>query len=119
MNRSLLLCLLLLSAVIPAQADDFWHDTVRACIVGGGVIGATSALVLYPAALAGTTNMPATLVVFGNTVFGCGLGAIGMMSAHGISAAYDDLTSSPTPVPVPAAPANVEPTPAPDSEPTP
>jgi hypothetical protein len=91
MKRYILSFIVLIAMTASIQAEDFWHDSVRACIVGGGVIGATSALVLYPAVMASPTTLPATVIVMGNTIFGCGLGAIGTMLAYGAGSAYDSL----------------------------
>jgi len=94
MKRHILAIALVFAAIAPAHAEDFWHDAVRACIVGGGVVGASSALVLYPAVIAGTTTLPATVIVIGNTIFGCGVGTIGTMLAYGVGSLYGSMFSS-------------------------
>ncbi|MEI6413001.1 MAG: hypothetical protein WCP34_01920 [Pseudomonadota bacterium] len=87
---------LLLATLAPlthAAESDFWRDTGRACLVGGGVMGASSALVLYPAVASGATTLPATTLIVTNTLFGCGMGMAGMMLAYGTGAVYDKLFS--------------------------
>jgi len=91
MKRHVLTFALLLASIAPVHAEDFWHDSVRACIVGGGVVGASSALVLYPAVMAGTTTLPASVIVIGNTIFGCGLGTIGTMFVYGVGSLYESM----------------------------
>jgi hypothetical protein len=101
MKRYVLTFALLLASIIPAQAEDFWHDSVRACIVGGGVVGASSAFLLYSAAAAGTVTLPVSAIVAGNTIFGCGLGTIGTMLVYGAGSLYSSMTSSSEPAPTP------------------
>ena len=48
-------------------------------------------MVLYPAVASGATTLPATTLVIGNTIFGCGLGMVGAMAAYGFGALYDKL----------------------------
>ncbi len=98
MKQYLLLFLLLSVAIPQAQAEDFWHDSVRACVVGGGVVGASSALLLYSAAAAATAGtsaamLPASTIVVGNTIFGCGLGTIGTMLVYGLGSVYHNMAS--------------------------
>jgi hypothetical protein len=93
MKRYALTFALLLASITTLHAEDFWHDSVRACIVGGGVVGASSVLVLYPAVMAGTTTLPASMIVIGNTIFGCGLGTIGTMLVYGTGSLYESVFS--------------------------
>jgi hypothetical protein len=88
MKKIILAVTLLVTGTTAVQAEDFWHDSVRGCIVGGGVVGATSALVLYPAVMSGATTVPATAIVIGNSIFGCGLGTIGTMLIYGAHSLY-------------------------------
>lgn len=90
---SLALLLVTVPPLTQAAENDFWRDTGRACLVGGGVLGASSALVLYPAVASGTTTLPATTLIITNTLFGCGMGMAGMMLAYGTGAVYDTLFS--------------------------
>lgn len=96
MKKFLSASILLFAFLSQAQAEDFWHDSVRACVVGGGVIGTASALMLYSAAAttaAGATvlALPAGPVVIGNTIFGCGLGTIGTMIIYGLGSLYQNM----------------------------
>ncbi len=81
----------LLLATIPSHADDIWHDSVYGCVIGGGVTGTSSAFVMYTAMASGAGTVPATAVILGNTIFGCGLGTIGVMLYHGLDSAYTTL----------------------------
>jgi hypothetical protein len=83
--------LLALAAATPVQADDVWHDSVYGCVIGGGVAGTSAAFVIYSAMASGAGTVPATAVVVGNTIFGCGLGTIGVMLYHGVSSTYTSL----------------------------
>lgn len=98
MKRYVLTVVLLFATFSQVQAEDFWHDSVRACVVGGGVIGASSALLLYSATAAATSGatmvLPAGTIVIGNTIFGCGLGTIGTMIVYGVGSVYQNMTSS-------------------------
>jgi sulfite exporter TauE/SafE len=94
MKRLMLTFVLLGIVVLPAQAEDLWHDSVRACVVGGGVIGASSAMLLYSSAAAATAAgaaFPGSLVVAGNTIFGCGLGTLGTMFVYGLGSLYEGM----------------------------
>lgn len=98
MKRFLPASLLLLASFSQVQAEDFWHDSVRACVVGGGVIGTASALMIYSATTAATVGatiaMPAGPVVIGNTIFGCGLGTMGTMLIYGLGNLYQNMVST-------------------------
>ncbi|CAK0777202.1 membrane hypothetical protein [Gammaproteobacteria bacterium] len=89
----LVLWLTSVTSLTHAAESEFWRDTGRACLVGGGVMGASSALVLYPAVTSGATTLPATTLIITNTLFGCGMGMAGMMLAYGTGAVYDKLFS--------------------------
>ena len=88
----------LLLAAAPAMAEeDFWRYSVQGCFIGGGVMGTATALVLYPAAASGTVTLPATTLVIGNTLFGCGLGTVGAMAAYGLGSIRYYLLGAPSP----------------------
>jgi hypothetical protein len=107
--KRLLLALVILAAVTaPAQADSFWRDSGRACFFGAAVLGISAAMVLYPAVASGATTLPATALVVGNTVFGCGLGMVGSVAAYSFDALYEKLFSDGA-----AAPLDSEPAPPP------
>lgn len=96
MRKSLQVLILLFTFLSQAQAQDFWHDSVRACVVGGGVIGTASALMIYSVATTATAGataivLPAGPVVIGNTIFGCGLGTIGTMIIYGLGSLYQNM----------------------------
>lgn len=97
MKRYALLLVLLFTASSQVQAEDFWHDSVRACVVGGGVVGSASALLLYSAAASATATatvaLPAGTIVIGNTIFGCGLGTIGTMFVYTLGTLYQGMVS--------------------------
>lgn len=98
MKRYVLTVALLFAAMFPAaHAEDLWHDSVRACIVGGGVVGTSSALLLYSAATAGTVTLPAGMIILGNTIFGCGLATVGTMLVYGLGSVYHGMVSQPEP----------------------
>jgi hypothetical protein len=98
MKRFLQVSIILLASFSQAQAEDFWRDSVRACVVGGGVIGTASALMLYSAATTAVSGaaiaLPAGPVVVGNTIFGCGLGTIGTMLMYGLGNLYQNMVFS-------------------------
>ncbi|MEI8396844.1 MAG: hypothetical protein WCF85_19080 [Rhodospirillaceae bacterium] len=103
--KRLLPVLVILFAITatPSRADEFWRSTGQSCFFGAAVLGISAAMVLYPALISSATTLPATTLVFGNGVFGCGLGMIGTFAAHGFDALYDRLFASP-PGPAPFAP---------------
>lgn len=80
----------LLLASTTLQAEDIWHDSVYGCAIGGGVAGTSSAFAIASLA-SGAGTIPTTAVIVGNTVFGCGLGTIGVMLYHGVSSLYTGL----------------------------
>ncbi|CAK0753383.1 conserved exported hypothetical protein [uncultured Gammaproteobacteria bacterium] len=89
---------LVLAGAAPGQAGDLVKETGRACVFGGVGLGVVSALVLYPAVATGTTSLPVTGLILGNSVFGCGIAAIGAAAAHGFAWLYDQMfTDSPAP----------------------
>ena len=101
MKRLLLVLVILAATATPGRASDFWRESGRACFFGAAVLGTSAALVLYPAVASGATTLPATTLVIGNTIFGCGLGMIGAMAAYGFGALYDQLAPTES---APAAP---------------
>ncbi|CAK0760255.1 conserved exported hypothetical protein [Gammaproteobacteria bacterium] len=70
-------------------ASELWKNAGQACVFGGSVLGVTSIVVLYPAIAVGTNNLPVTSLILGNTLFGCGISAIGASAAHAFGWAYD------------------------------
>ena len=111
MRRLLLVLAIVLAAgMSPVQAqpqqanEDLIRQGVQACAFGGAVLGVTSLLVLYPAIMGGgVTNVPLTQIVLGNTLFGCGIAAVGAAAARGVSFVYDNVfASAPAAEPVPA-----------------
>ncbi len=87
----------------PAQQTSSHGDLVRqtgsACVFGGAVLGVTSLLVLYPALAGAPTTVPVGSVILGNTLFGCGIAAVGAAAAYGFSWFYDSvLVGSTAPV---------------------
>lgn len=121
MKRYALSLALLFAVTSQVQAEDFWHDSVRACVVGGGVVGSASALLLYSAAASATATatvaLPASTIVIGNTIFGCGLGTIGTMFVYSLGTLYQGLASPQMPRHTmqvqPSQPEEVQPEPAP------
>lgn len=103
MKRVLLVLAILVATASPSRANDFWRESGQACFFGAAVLGVSAAMVLYPAVASGAATLPATTLVIGNTVFGCGLGMVGAMAAAGFRALYDRLTPDET-VPAPLAP---------------
>ncbi len=97
MKRMLLVLILLATTSSPSHAEDFWRESGRACFFGASVLGVSAAMVLYPAVASGAT-VPATTLVIGNAIFGCGLAMIGTMASYGFGALYDRINPS-EPVP--------------------
>ncbi|CAK0757482.1 membrane hypothetical protein [Azospirillaceae bacterium] len=96
MRRLLLLVVVLVLALpVPGQAADMWRESGRACVFGGAVMGVSSALVLYPAIAAGATTLPAGSLILGNTIFGCGVAALGAAAAWGFAWFYDQMFGQP------------------------
>ncbi|MEI6985323.1 MAG: hypothetical protein WCK65_04270 [Rhodospirillaceae bacterium] len=93
MRRLLLVLAVLVATSSPSQADEFWRDSGQACFFGATVLGISAAMLLYPAVASAATTLPATTLVIGNVVFGCGLAMIGSMAAYGFGAIYDSLAS--------------------------
>lgn len=95
--RKLLLVLVVLASGLAvgtgsARAEgDFWRESGRACVFGGAVLGISAALVLYPAIVSGATTLPASTLIIGNTIFGCGVAALGALASHGFGLVYDQL----------------------------
>ncbi|MBI1208374.1 MAG: hypothetical protein GC191_13950 [Azospirillum sp.] len=92
MKKILMVLVILAATASPGRAEsDLWKEAGRACVFGGAVLGVTSMLVLYPALVTGQTALPATSLVLGNTIFGCGIASLGAAAASGFSWAYDSL----------------------------
>jgi len=128
MKKILLITLLLLVLTTEKGYAEggLWRDAGQACVFGGSVLGVTSIMVLYPAIAMGTSTIPVTSLILGNTLFGCGISAIGASAAYGFGWAYDrafgpepqpetskippavlpatPITSSPPPVTLPVVP---------------
>ena len=104
MKRLLLVLAILAATATPSRADDFWRESGRACFFGAAVLGVSAAMVLYPAVASGATTLPATTLVVGNTIFGCGLGMVGAMAAYGFGALYDKLVPTETAPAMPTIP---------------
>jgi len=102
------LAVLLLTAAPALAQQDGLRETGRACVFGGAVLGISSLLVLAPAVAAAETALPATSLVLGNTVFGCGIAALGALAASTFTWVYDGVvgTVAPAPVLVPLPPAH-------------
>lgn len=112
MKKILMVLLLLAATTTRGQADaGLWRDAGQACVFGGSVLGITSILVLYPAIAMGTNSIPVTSLILGNTLFGCGISAIGASAAYGFGWAYD-RTFGPEPPP-PGSPETSSPIPTP------
>ena len=99
MRKLLLVLALVLALPASGQAADLWRESGRACVFGGAVMGVSSALVLYPAIAAGATTLPAGSLIIGNTVFGCGVAALGAAAAWGFAWVYDQVFGAPDPAP--------------------
>ena len=120
--RKILIVLLLLFATTATRSyadGNLWKQAGESCVFGGSVLGITSIVVLYPAIAMGTNSIPVASLILGNTLFGCGIAAIGASAAYGFGWAYDRAfgpdqpTSTGTPASPPTAPAQpVTPTPA-------
>ncbi len=104
MKRVLLILAILVATASPSRADDFWRESGRACFFGASVLGVSAAMVLYPAVASGAA-VPATTLVIGNTIFGCGLGMVGAIAAYGFGAIYDRLSPTETLPALPMGPA--------------
>lgn len=82
----------------PARSEDvdMLKYAGQACAFGGAVLGVSSLLVLYPALAGGAAaNVPVVSLVVGNSLFGCGIAAVGSLAARGFSLVYDALFSEP------------------------
>jgi|GEM_PF-1756855 len=90
MRKILIILLLLAATTSRVYADNgLWREAGQSCVFGGSVLGITSILVLYPAMAMGTNTIPVTSLILGNTLFGCGIAAIGASAAYGFGWAYD------------------------------
>jgi len=93
-----ILMAVLIFTVAQGRAEGLWRDAGQACVFGGSVLGITSILVLYPAMAVGTNSIPVASLILGNTLFGCGIAAIGASAAYGFGRAYDRVfTTEPAP----------------------
>jgi hypothetical protein len=77
----------------PAQAanEDLLRQATQACVFGAAVLGLSSAVVLYPAMVVGSSGVPAASLVIGNTLFGCGISALGAAAAGVYGQLYDQM----------------------------
>lgn len=90
MKKTLIALILLTLTTTKGYAEGgLWRDAGQACVFGGSVLGVTSIMVLYPAIAMGTSTIPVTSLILGNTLFGCGISAIGASAAYGFGWAYD------------------------------
>lgn len=89
--KKILAALLILAATSSSGygESEMWRNAGQACVFGGSVLGVTSIVVLYPAIAVGTNSIPVTSLILGNTLFGCGISAIGAAAAYGFGMAYD------------------------------
>jgi hypothetical protein len=112
MKKSLSLAVALVAlAVSPARAaGDLWKESSQACVFGAAVLGGTSVIVLYPAMVVGAADLPIGSLIIGNTLFGCGISALGAMAAQGYGHVYDRwfgpsaARGDQAPIPCPATP---------------
>ncbi len=77
-----------------AAEPDFLKEGGQACVFGAAVLGTTSLLVLYPALMTGTSAVPVGNIVLGNTLFGCGIAAVGMAASYGFTWVYDTFLAT-------------------------
>lgn len=77
-----------------SQEIDMLKGAGQACAFGGAVLGVSSLLVLYPALAGGAGNVPVVSIVLGNTLFGCGIAAVGALAARGFTVVYDNFFAS-------------------------
>lgn len=92
MRKLMLVLAVLVVSTGTARADeDFWRDSGRACVFGGAVLGISAALILYPAIVSGATTMPASTMIIGNTLFGCGIASLGALASYSFGIVYDQL----------------------------
>ncbi|CAK0781091.1 exported hypothetical protein [Gammaproteobacteria bacterium] len=119
MKKILIVLLLLAATTTRGYADSgLWREAGQSCVFGGSVLGITSILVLYPAIAMGTNTIPVTSLILGNTLFGCGIAAIGASAAYGFGWAYDRVFGPEQPEAVkPAAPPTPAAPPAPAAAP--
>jgi len=103
MKKFLLVLLIIAATTSRVYADgEMWRNAGQACVFGGSVLAVTSIVVLYPAIAVGTNSIPVTSLILGNTLFGCGISAIGAAAAYGFGVAYDrifgpsEIVDSPT-----------------------
>jgi hypothetical protein len=80
----------LASAPVHAESD-LLRQATQACVFGAAVLGVTSVIVLYPAMVVGTASVPASSLIIGNTLFGCGISALGAAVANGYGRVYDSM----------------------------
>jgi hypothetical protein len=99
MKQALPIVLVLAAAAFistPAQAtnEDLLRQATQACVFGAAVLGVSSAVVLYPAMVVGSSGVPATSLIIGNTLFGCGISALGAAAAGVYGQLYDQMFPS-------------------------
>lgn len=73
------------------QGTDFWRGAGQACAFGAAVLGVTALLVVYPAAMSSGASLPWGSILLSNTLFGCGIAAVGSAAAYGFSSFYDSV----------------------------
>ncbi len=113
MKKTTFFLFLLLAANTSYADDRLWKEAGQSCVFGGSVLGVTSIVVLYPAIAMGTNSIPVASLILGNTLFGCGIAAIGASAAYAFGWAYDrafgpepsELPQNATTVPAPSHPA--------------
>lgn len=81
-----------------ATNEDLLRQATQACVFGAAVLGVSSAVVLYPAMVVGASGVPATSLIIGNTLFGCGISALGAAAAGVYGQLYDRMFPPQEPV---------------------
>ncbi|KOR32619.1 hypothetical protein TI05_06180 [Achromatium sp. WMS3] len=94
MKKTLTIILILAaftSHSVKAADEDMLRQATQACVFGAAVLGVSSAVVLYPAMVVGSSGVPATSLIIGNTLFGCGISALGAAAAGVYGQLYDQM----------------------------
>lgn len=92
MRKALQIAALMTALVSPpSHAEDLMRHVSQACVFGAAVLGVTSIIVLYPAMVVGSTSVPVGSLIIGNTLFGCGISAVGAAVANGYGQVYDRM----------------------------
>lgn len=75
-----LLCVLALP-IRNAEADTLIGNATTACALGAGTLGAATYVGWAPALVSGVLLVPFSEIVVINALIGCGIGAVGVVSA--------------------------------------